>query len=153
MNKIKLISLIAVGLLISNLLLAGFIMFRRPPHPPHDGPRNIIIDKLHFDEAQVKAYDVMIKGHQDSIRQAQDNIRSLKNELYSLLPAGTNNTGKDSLIEQLGALQIKIENIHYHHFEDIKKLCHEDQQIAFADLTKEIAALFAPHPPKHDRKR
>ncbi len=151
MNKVKFLTIVIVGLLISNIALVGFLVLKKPDHPKHLGPRNIIIEKLGFDENQEKAYDKLIAWHRDEITKTEKDIMLLKNKLYSNLSVDTQSNTKDSLINELSKVQIKIENIHYKHFEDIKQLCHDDQKQAYINLTTEIASLFA-HPPIKGRK-
>lgn len=143
MNKIKVLSLVALGLLISNLLLVGFIFFRKPPM--HEGPRKIIAERLHFDENQIKTYDGYIQNHRKAITQTEEQIRNLKNQLYGTLHSEGTGTQKDSLIKALGGAQMQIEQIHYKHFEEIKSLCNDNQKKDFDNLTQDIARLFAPN--------
>lgn len=142
MNKIKTISMIAIGLLISNLVLVGFIMLRKPKHPMPQGPKKMVIEKLHFDDKQVEQYEVIIQEHQKNIRKADDDIIKYKNALYQTLTKSDNESEKDSLINQIANVQKEIEDIHFNHFLEIKKLCKPEQQKYFEDLTKEIEGLF-----------
>jgi len=160
MERSRLILIIAVGLLLSNLLLVGYIMAGRrhdhhdgpPPHgrPSGHGPRNIIIEKLHFSEAQVEEYDQLISWHRNEIDSTDQQIVELKNRLYHGL-ATPDSSGKDSLIAAISMAQQHIERVHYKHFEDIGKLCTAEQKPAFEALTREIASLFAPGPRKPPR--
>jgi len=153
MNKVKLLSILSVGLLLANITLLWFLLSNKPKHggpEPNGGPRNIIIKKLDFDENQVKQYESLIQWHRDEIDKSQEQIVVLKNELYSTLVDSTAAT-KDSLINKISDVQKNIETIHYKHFQDIKNLCKPNQLAAFEKLSKEIAALFAPpHPPKRN---
>lgn len=154
MNKLKFLSVISIGLLVSNLALVGFILFKKPGPPREMGPKEIIIKKLNFDENQIKEYDDLIQWHRGEISKADRKIMKLKNQLYETLTVTQQTTLKDSLISEIGNLQTKIENIHYKHFLDIQKLCKAEQKKAFTDLTREIGMLFAPpHPPVNDKKR
>lgn len=144
MNKVKFLSIVAIGLLITNLLLIGFIIRNNSNRQKHEGPRNIVIEKLNFDEQQIDEYDKLIQWHQVEIIKSQEQMMSLKNQLYGNLIKNNSVNIKDSLISELITTQAKIENTHYKHFEDIKKLCKEEQQQNFKDLTLEIADLFAP---------
>ena len=125
----------------------------RPPQAGRQKPKEIIIEKLHFDEAQQKDYAKLIKWHRGEITKLDGNIREAKNELYSqLLQPETNLKAKDSLISVINLNQKQIEQTHFKHFEDIKKLCHKNQMDDFNDLTEELGRIFAPKPhgPRHD---
>lgn len=143
MNKVKLYGIVIIGLLISNILLISYIQFRKPPHPAHQKPREIIIERLHFDKEQTEAYDKIIKQHQQAIRSKEQQIMDTKKELYLLVGKDQGSTQKDSLITLLGNLQTDIEKIHYNHFGEILHLCRSEQLNDFNELLNEIATLFS----------
>lgn len=147
MNKLKLLSVVAIGLLVVNLMLVAALLMRKP-HPNPDGPKKLIIEKLHFDEQQIKAYDTMVEWHRAEIRKSDDQILKLKNALYSHLNEDIDQHTKDSLIAAIARVQTTVEQTHYKHFEDIKKLCKTDQQKDFETLTQEIASLFGKPRPR-----
>lgn len=164
MEKTKLLTFAVITLLLLNLGTLGFLFLSGSnEHHPHRGegteggpkPREIIIEKLHFDANQQKEYDKLIKWHQGEIRTIEDNIRAAKNELYSTLSASELNTKeKDSLTNALALHQKEIETTHFKHFEDIKKLCHKDQIEDFNKLTEELSRIFSrgqrPPGPRHE---
>jgi protein CpxP len=158
MSKIKLLSIAVIGLLIINIAMLAFLLFRRPindkpggPFPEHEGPKKIIIEKLHFNPEQVSNYEMLIKGHRSAVKKLEEDIRSSKKNLYLTLNTELPRT-EDSLVVVLGALQEQIEMVHYNHFKDIKKLCKPNQLVYFRSLTKELAQFFSrqnpPLPPK-----
>ena len=157
MEKTKLLTIAVIGLLVINFGTLGFLLLNGKGHrSPQEGrqkPKEIIIKKLRFDEAQQKKYAKLIKWHRGEITKLDGNIREAKNELYSqLLKLETNVKAKDSLILVISFNQKQIEETHFKHFEDIKKLCHKDQMENFNDLTVELSRIFAPKPhrPRHD---
>jgi protein CpxP len=146
MNKVTFLSVLIAVLLLSNIALVIFMINQKSSLPNHLGPRNKIIEKLGFDDIQVKAYDKLIQWHRQEISKTEKEMMGLKNQLYSNLSAHNAVGPKDSLIKKISEVQIKIENIHYRHFEDLSKLCKANQKKAFKDLTLQIATLFS-HPP------
>lgn len=162
MEKTKLLTVAVITLLLLNLGTLGFLFLSGSNgHHPHRGqgpeggpkPREIIIEKLHFDGNQQKEYDKLIKWHQGEIRRLDEGIRKAKNDLYSGLSEDTiNEHAKDNLITLLNSYQKQIETTHFKHFEDIKKLCHKDQLEDYNALTDELARIFAPKPrgPRHE---
>lgn len=160
MSKLKLLSIGVIGLLVINIAVVGLLLMKKPPHPPgerngmrQEGPKNIIIERLHFDKDQIAQYEKLIDEHQSAIRTTDDSIRMTKNDLYQTL----NNESfadKDSLLARLSLLKKQIELIHYNHFTQLKKLCKPNQLNAFNDLTKDLARFFAPRkkgpPPPQD---
>lgn len=157
MEKTKLLTIAVIGLLLINLGTLGFLLLNnKQQHPPHGGrpePKEIIIEKLNLDKNQQSDYAKLIQWHRGEITRLDDNIRQAKNELYSQLnETETNAKTKDSLIAVINSNQKQIEQTHFKHFEDIKKLCRKDQMENFNDLTEELARIFAPKPrrPRHD---
>ncbi|MBK9249042.1 MAG: periplasmic heavy metal sensor [Ignavibacteria bacterium] len=156
MNKMKLLAGSTIVLLIVNLALVGFIFLGKPPRPGDpDARKRIIIEKLGFDDAQVQEYERIIVEHRASMRDNNQKMRQLKNELYTTLNNGAPGSVKDSLILAISHEQISIENTHYTHFQNIKKICKQEQMMKFEELTDELATFFAPprpqHPPRNER--
>lgn len=143
MSKTKLYGLICIVLLISNGFLLYYVL---KPHAP-GGPKNLVIEKLHFDDRQVAKYELLIQEHREAIREKEGQILKLKQKLYAGL--GEDAPPKtDKIIQfQLGMKQMEIEEIHYAHFLEIKDLCRPDQQVYFKRLSKELAHLFDRKPP------
>ena len=52
MSKIKLLSIIAISLLLTNLALIGFVFFGKSKHQPIDR-KYVVIEKLNFDDNQI----------------------------------------------------------------------------------------------------
>jgi hypothetical protein len=151
MNKLKLLSVISIGLLVSNIMLIAFILTRHPERPPHQEPKTILIERLHFTEHQIQQYDRLIEAHKNATRQSNDDIMQLKNQLYRSLSEETNAVFRDSMIAEISKVQMKIEQVHYNHFEQIKQLCQGEQLNLFNQLTNEIATIFLPKRP-NDRR-
>lgn len=151
MNKNKLIRILAVVLLLTNIALASFIYLHRPKHHQGEGPRNIIIERLHFDRNQILKYDELIFVHRAKIKKKENEIIEIKNSLYLQLLKENNPQTIDSLQRRIGLVQAEIEKIHFDHFEDIHELCNKDQEKYYAELVKEIAKLFSMQrrPPPH----
>lgn len=145
MNKNKLIRIVAIVLLLTNIALLSFILLMKPKHPRGEGPRNIIIEKLHFDRNQILKYDKLIFVHRAKIKKKEKEIIEIKNSLYLQLLEENTQPTIDSLLSRIGFVQTEIENIHYRHFEEIHQLCNNDQEKYYAELVKEIAKLFSMH--------
>ena len=158
MNKNKLLIFLVAGLLISNILLVVFIMKGRgpghggPPPHHHGGPRDLIIERLHFDETQVQAFEKLIHEHRKAINAQDEALLNIKTTLYNNLKSEENKSVTDSLINAMVAIQNKIEHVHYSHFTDIKKLCRPEQLKDFNELATELAGIFGPPPPPPHHK-
>ena len=150
MSKIKLLTIAVLLLLLANIGLVTFLVLNKPPHmpPPRMGmneqePKRIIIEKLHFNENQIAQYEILINVHQATIKELNNSFNQVKNSLYQTL-LNEKTIIKDSLINQLGLLQIKIETTHYNHFKEIKSICLPNQLANFNELSKELSTFFSP---------
>jgi protein CpxP len=153
MNKKHFSILVIIGLLLSNLMLIGFMTFQKKgkrPGPAH--PKNIIIDRLSFDESQVSAYELLIESHLNKVQPKDREIRDTKNALYHQLQFDNNQATVDSLTSIISVIQKQIEQIHYDHFKDIKILCNPEQQKAYAKLLDDLSHIFSLKVPRGNRK-
>lgn len=73
-----------IVLVVVNLVTLSFFISKGPGDQlgRKAMPREIIIEKLHFDDKQIAAYEKIILLHQQKIRSLDDSIRRSKNELY-----------------------------------------------------------------------
>lgn len=154
MSKIKLLSIIIIVLLITNLALISFLFFGKVRHPNPMEKKYIVIEKLHFDGSQIIEFEKLIDMHQTEIREVDNQIRILKNKLYNTLVYDTIPGFRDSLITEIGKKQMKIETIHLNHFTQVKKLCKPEQEAAFKDFTSELSKFLSPPPrPQRENKK
>ncbi|MCC6461984.1 MAG: hypothetical protein IT260_16035 [Saprospiraceae bacterium] len=151
MSKIRFLSLLVVALVLLDLIAAALFFSGKLPPPRREGPRRVILERLHFNEQQTAAYDKLIAAHRSAIRQKQDEMATAKQQLYAQL-AGDSFPQKDSLIAHIGRLQQEIEQIHFSHFQDIKGLCQAtvEQDEAFRALAGELGQYFGP--PRHKKQ-
>lgn len=141
----KLLTISVVFLLLLNGGIIAYLFLSKTGRPEGKRmPREIVIEKLIFDENQIIAYEKIIRQHQQQIRSIDDSIRLSKNELYLLLNENSrSNNRKDSLFETLAHLQKQIEQTHYNHFVEIKAICRNEQLEDFKELTEELSGIFS----------
>ena len=164
MNRTKLLTIAVIGLLLINLGTLCVMIMHKPPGPPQgnmppphgpngEGPRQIIIDRLHFDTNQQQQYEVFISEHRNKTDDLHDASKELHNQLYSLLKNESIDKAKsDSLIQQIADNQKEIENLNFTHFQKIKTLCKPEQLEYFNELAGELSELFGPKGPPPPRK-
>jgi hypothetical protein len=140
MNKLNVISALAIGLLVINIILIGFNYWPKPPRG--EGPRNEIIQRLQLDEQQITTYDTLIQQHRKAIRQLDADMLTIKKELYAQLTKPQDSLLTDSLLSLLASKQLAIESVHFAHFKDIHSLCKPTQEDLFVELTQDLHRLF-----------
>ena len=156
MNKSKILSLLVIVMLIINIgIISYFVFMNKENSISHQKrmPREIVIEKLSFNQEQIAAYDETIKRHQNAIRTLDDSIRNKKNQLYSRLKNNASEIDKnDSLVIELGNYQKQIETTHFNHFIEIKNICKPEQLDDFNSLTSELSKIFSgKRKPKHEK--
>ena len=110
-----------------------------------DGPKRIIVERLHLDAQQVAEYEKLIGQHQQEIADKQQEMGAAQKALFEELQSD-DFPKKDSLLMVIGQLQQEMEEVHFQHFAGVKKLCKPDQLEAFNALTSELARFFSPEP-------
>lgn len=147
MDKIKVLTFAVIGLVVLNIGIISFLYFTNPNSNPEDNrrkPKDIIIDKLHFDANQIKKYEDIITIYRATIDSLNNQNREIKAELYSQLKQpSVNNNAKDSLIQLVLINQKRIEETNFRHFQDIKNICNKSQIDDYNSLTEELEKLFS----------
>jgi periplasmic protein CpxP/Spy len=160
MNRTKLLTIVIIGLLIMNLGILCILFLNRGHNdhpagmPPRgEGPKKIIIERLHFDPSQVNAYESLIEVHKKRTHELNDTSKILHRNLYALLNTSNPDTAKaNELIRLIAEKQKEVDHLNFDHFSDIKKLCKPEQMDDFNLLTEDLAELFGhkgPPPPDH----
>lgn len=154
MTKSRVLIISIIVLVLLNIGLIAVLMLGHAPRPHHENgpkkPKFIVIEKLHFDENQINKYEVLIDEHRSIIKEKEVEMRAAKHALFDLLKSD-NQEGKNERIAKINIIQKDIEEIHFNHFIDIKKLCNPNQIKDYNELTHELAKIFAPH--KRPKKR
>lgn len=152
MNKIKFLYFIIGLLVVSNIILLIFFLDNRSNSFHPNKPRNIVIERLHFDKEQIQRYDSFIRNHRKKSRELGHQIQELKKELYSYLVENQNDSAVFNLISKISKKQGEFELVHYNHFLEIKSICTPAQMPLFKKMSKELLDIF-PMGNNHRHKR
>lgn len=148
-TKTNFLRLALIVLIVLNLTTLSFIFFGRPPQRGHEEPREVVIRRLGFDEQQTATYDKLIEKHQAQIKNIEAEIRKNKDLLYGSL-INDDSLYRDSLIGNIGRLQMELDETNCRHFLEVKKICRSDQMLYFNELTHDLARLFRPRDKKNN---
>jgi periplasmic protein CpxP/Spy len=122
--------IVGIALLL-NLLTLGFLILRRPPHPPH--PEERLVKALNLDTEQLKKFEILKDRDRELRKNCMEQIRALRIKQYKNLSANV-----DSTVVAFGHLQESLERLTIQHFVDIRSLCHPEQQVIFDNLMLEM---------------
>ncbi|MCG9791250.1 Spy/CpxP family protein refolding chaperone [Flavobacterium algicola] len=147
MSKVKILTISVLVLVILNLGMIAFcrIIKQKEFGGRDGGPKQMIIEKLHFNDQQKEALNALVVVHKSNIDAIEQDIRGAKENLFAqLLEPQVNQKVKDSLVRVLGDSQIKIEKEHFDHFQKIHSICNTpEQKEDFRALVKELGKIFS----------
>jgi len=149
MKNINSLKWIITSLVASNLILLFLLVKNEQQHPNQD-LKAFIIDQLHFDQAQIVAYEKEIKVHRVGMDILEQKIIRAKQSLYTLNSQASYDSSEHTLIVELGSLQEQVETNFMAHFKAIRNLCNQDQKHTFDKLSIEFPKFFSK--PKRPRK-
>ena len=128
MNKQK-FYIIIIGILILINLTLMWLFFNQNNSSKKCGPRDMIIEALHFDDEQIRKYDLLIKDHRILMRKG-------KSELYNFRKSYFLNDS-DSALSLLSNSYSNLENINKNHINEIMEICNSSQKEDFRIIIKE----------------
>jgi Spy/CpxP family protein refolding chaperone len=151
MNKLRFLTVTVILLLLLNIgtLVYLFISRQSQQGPPgREGAADFIIEQLKLDPAQQKEFAGLRRQHQDIIRNARDEDRKLHDLYFSLLKTDAPDKATIDSVSLLIAEQRKqIESATFDHFQQLRKICRDDQKKLFDATIDEIARRMAPKGP------
>jgi periplasmic protein CpxP/Spy len=139
MSKSRFYQIIIAALFILNMVFV-FLHINRPERASR--PKEIIIERLHFDNSQIAKYESLVQKHHQLVSENQTKINELKNNFYQQLYKSNDSLKIDSLARDIAELEKKAELINFRHFQDIKKICTPQQLPLFENLIKDLGQLF-----------
>lgn len=157
MKKETLLTTAVIALLLLNFGTLGFLLLRRPPHPPGEGPGRLdrqIVEQLQLDAAQQQQFDLLKKAHRAQMQDFDRNYREALGNYFALLKNDTLLPAQhDSLQAALGRIQQDRVSVTFKHFQDLKTLCRPEQKQHFAALLPELMQVILPrkNPPPPGR--
>jgi periplasmic protein CpxP/Spy len=155
MTKSKLLTFAVIALFLINIITLSFLFFKgprpegrpegRPDGRPKHSPSEIVINELNFDKEQIEAYEKLIQEHSLKINDLDQKINETKNRLYLELASKENDSKKDSILTILNKYTSEVEQVHFDHFLEIKKLCKPEQLDNYNKLILDLSSIFAPN--------
>ena len=131
-------------LIVLNIGILSFFWFNKPPK---HGPPTPIVEIISFApnvEAQISGLE---QEHHIQKRKMMDKSRDLHQEFYSDM--NRTEEEKKQFLEQIGTLQMEIDEMTYTFFQDILHLCNEEQKLELNKIVQGAIQHFdGPKPPR-----
>jgi protein CpxP len=144
-SKNKLLVIIMVILLLTNIALIAFILFNKPEEKrsgraDREAMMTEFLQKqIGFDKQQMQQYDTLNNRHKEKMKMRFDEMRNNKQLIYQSVGS---QAFSDSAINEaaikLSAPQKDVETTMLQHFATIRKICTPEQQPKFDSLIYKI---------------
>jgi protein CpxP len=141
----KFLILIITVLVISNLALAGYLIFGRsykhkPPRSGRDAFSEYMKKELNFSEEQAEKFKQLTSEHFEKMRPILQDIRQAKDSFFSLmrLPEMPSDSLLMASAEKIAAKQKYQELQSFRHFRQVRALCNDEQKLKFDTLIKKM---------------
>ena len=130
MNKQNFYIIIICVLILINLTLM-WLFFNQNNSSKKCGPRDMIIEALHFDDEQIREYDLLIKDHRILMFKGKSELYNFRKSYFL--------TDSDSALSLLSNSYSNLENINKNHINEIMEICNSSQKEDFRIVIKENA--------------
>ena len=121
--------IIIIGVLILINLTLMWLFFNQNNSSKKCGPRDMIIEALHFDDEQIREYDLLIKDHRILMRKGKSELYNFRKSYFL--------TDSDSALSLLSNSYSDLENINKNHINEIMEICNSSQKEDFRIVIKE----------------
>ena len=128
MNKQNFHIIIIGVLILINLILMWFFL-NQNNSSKKGGPRDLIIEVLHFDYEQIREYDLLIKDHRVLMRKGKSELYNFRKSYFI--------SDSDSALSLLSNSYSNLENINKNHINEIMEICTASQKEIFRIIIKE----------------
>ena len=139
----KTLTVLVIILIIMNASVLSIIWLNSPnetllppPPPKHRSPGDMVKflkKELRLSDEQVSAFIQLRQKHFMEVNKIGQEMHGLKKQLMENIFT-SNEINADSLSSEIGQLQSKLELITYKHFNELKKVCGEEQAIKLRKL-------------------
>jgi periplasmic protein CpxP/Spy len=143
MKPIRILSIIAVVLLLMNGFLLTEILTRKPPkHPPHMDYKQQVIEQLHFDEQQIEAYGKLVQEHRILMVRLEE-LKGEKMAVYFNQLNQSDSSNATDVMNDIKMLEQQRIEVTYDHFASIKALCRPEQLTDFETILQKAMQMLA----------
>ena len=133
-----------IVLIIVNIFILGFFIFNRNNnHPPlklrDEGESGkYLAEELNFNSSQETLFDELRDDHHRIVQPMMKQISIEKERFFSELKNEQIDSAKiDSMSKIISNMHRKVDVITFWHFNKVRKMCNEKQQIRFDEMIKE----------------
>jgi len=159
-KSLKFWKILAFVLLVSNIIMACFLIFGHPDGMPPflrfgRNPGQFLSEKLEFSKQQEAGFAKLKEAHHDSMMLLLKEGRNLRTKYFDGLISDRPDNDNESFTDEIAQNQKRIEILTYRHFKKLKQLCTPKQQLVFntiiEDVVKRLEKQQKERPDKFDK--
>ena len=152
-SKFNWLAIAVILLAAINLVFLGYIWLERKDETktiqqPKDA-RDYLVKELRLNETQQQQFDSLRKGHFEQMKNDREETKRWKDAFFGKLKDG-NGSGDNSIAQQIGALQAKIDLNTFQHFASLRNICTEEQKKRFDEIIEEVLRNMGRGPGRPD---
>lgn len=140
--KHKVLSVLVILLLLTNLFLVFFIVWKKPEdpgkgRPPRGEVMQLLEKEVGFDSAQLNAYRQLKEQHWERIKPSFTEMRNAKDNFYKLLSsASVPDSVVNAMADTIALRQKNMDLQTFRHFQQVRALCTPEQQPRFDSVVQ-----------------
>ncbi len=136
----KILTLVIGLLLISNIVLAYFLLNgKKPPKRERTDPTEVMIKEVGMDEKQAATHKQMKDDHFKAVRPLYDSLRAAKSMYFSLVKDTTiTDSVAKTYREKIAAWQSTIDSMTFAHFRKMRNLLNPQQQVKYDEFVQKL---------------
>lgn len=143
-NKV-LLALVAI-LLLTNLALVAFFVFKNDPPKKESGSRQsraavmrgLLKDSVGFNEQQLKQFDTIRQQHEQELKPLFENMREAKLSFYRQLNAGPDSVKLMDASNAIGETQKALDFAFLKYFQNVRSVCKPDQLTSYDTIVQRV---------------
>lgn len=155
----KVLSLLVLVLLLTNILLVVFFMWMKPePGKPaakkdgHNEVMQILEKEVGFSPAQMEEYKKLKDQHWAKMKPYFGEMKAARNNYYNLLNlTSVADSTVNRLADSVAAKQKQMDLQTFRHFSQVKALCTPEQQPKFDSLVQQVIKRMGGRKPRDER--
>jgi polyhydroxyalkanoate synthesis regulator phasin len=153
MMKNRLLGIVLILLVLANMVTLGIFWYYKihnaqPPANQHGGrsaASAFIIKEVGLNAEQQKAYQELIRQHQEKVKALNEQLHFAKDSFFDMLSDSTvSATNINAASATIGKLEAEIDLLTFEHFKQLRKLCNADQKVKLDNSIKQVLRMMAP---------
>ncbi len=131
-------------LLAINVAVVSVIVVKRPGrHHERGDIRERLSNQLGFDDSQKATFMERAQMHRDKIRMLEKKERELVKAYFNHIQNPDSTRSKESILSQIQDIKADKLQSTFDHFESIKEICTEEQQVNFEAFMNKVIPMIS----------